>query len=410
MKKIKDAARGLRHEMARDKTTAKYEKDSEKDFLLDSSYSLNRQNLQNLQSPKNPKNPKKRKKFGAALVSSREFALFCRQFAVMTKASVLIPACLVTLGEQPCSKALKNAIYKVYSDVLKGVDLADAFSRHPKVFPTYFVGMVRAGVAGGVLAEVLSDAALYYEHDQKHRKKLALAVTYPIFLLCFMAALFSIMVVFVVPVFEESFSQMGITDPPFVTLLIFEICRLIRQNALIIIAVLAALILIFYILWHTPKARYYIDMISIKLPFVGNILQSVIALRFARGMGILLKSGNEILDAFDIVAPLTCNKYAEKKIRRASRELESGESMYTALKNTKLFPKVLIQMLSVGEKSGNIDVSLLTVCDFLDSEIENKVERFLSLLQPVLFVIIGSFVALVFVAVYMPIVGIMGSM
>lgn len=347
--------------------------------------------------------------FSPSGMKSGEFSLFCRQFSVMVQANVPISECLETLCAQPCSKVLKNALNKVYADILTGVDLSEAFSKHPKVFPMYFVGMVKTGVVGGILPEVLANAALYYENEQKHRKKLISAMTYPVFVLVLMTLLVSVLVLFVVPVFEDTFMQMGIIDPPFVTALLFKICGAIRRNALTIASVIAALILSVILLLQTKKGKSFRDMLGLKLPVFRNVLSGVVAMRFSRGMGVLLNSGTDILEAFDIVAPLTTNKYAEGKIRTAAKRLERGESMHAVLAATGLFPSVLLQMISVGEKSGNMEGVLLAVCDYLDSETESRIERLMALVQPVMFVFIGAVVALIFLAVYMPIIGMMGG-
>lgn len=338
-----------------------------------------------------------------------EFSFFCRQFSIMLQASVPISECLDTLCDLQCSKALKKALLQVNSDVRAGIGLCEAFEKHPNIFPEYFIGMVRTGVEGGRLPETLEDAAFYYEKEQKHRKKISHAISYPILVFSLIVILIALLVLFVVPIFENTFNEMGISDPPVITRVLFDVCRFLKTNALFIAVCVFLLAVLIYVFFTSKKTGYYRDVFILKLPMIGNLYSSVIALRFSRGMGVLLKSGVDILEAFDIVASLTCSRYAERVLHTAAMSLERGKSVYDVLNETHLFPVMLLQMVRVGEKSSDIDGALLKSCDFLDGEIEGKIDRAVEFLQPIAIIAAGLFVALIFLAVYIPIIGIMNG-
>ena len=343
-------------------------------------------------------------------VGMGEFALFCRQLSVMLGSGVRVDSCLETLSARSFSRGLSSVLRCVHGDVLSGMPLHQAFARHPHIFRQYFVKMVKIGTEAGDLSAVLENCACYYENEDKIKKKLSSALAYPAFLLLLLGVVCFCIVGFVIPTFQETVQALGIKELPALTLAVFGIGDFLRENALLIFALLIVLFAGARIFAITPAGRMFFDTLKLKLPLIKSVNTNLVTSRFSRSVCLLLSNGTDMVEAFESSAQIVENEYARKRILGSVDDLKRGKSAVRALAGTEIFPDMFIQMVAVGEKSGSLEAVLHNCTGYFESRSEASINRMLSALQPAMLIIIGGITALVFAAVYMPITGVMGTL
>lgn len=342
-------------------------------------------------------------------VSVKELAAFCRQFAIMIDSGISIIDSLDLLYRQTYSGYFKKVIFNVFEDVKVGKSLSEAMAKHKKVFPDFFTSMTYVGEQSGMLDEILRTVADYYENEAKIKQRTESAMIYPIFLAILMALVAVFMVAFVIPAFEEAFSQLDV-EMPALTAAIIDISHWFLDNWVYIVLAALTLVIILIVLEKTKRGRYFYDTLKIKLPLIAKVQTALVTARFARGFGILLSSGMELMDAMRVISPVLGNKNVERRFMLAVRDVEEGKSFTSALSIHKLFPTMLIRMAAVGENTGSVDKVLLDSSSYFDAQAYYTLTSIVNMIQPVMLVIMGAAVGVLFYAVYSPMLSMMESM
>ena len=342
-------------------------------------------------------------------VKMKELTYFCRQLAIMINSSIELITCLEILKGQAFTKYFKQILERVYEDVQSGMLLSEAMEKHKKVFPNFFRNMVYVGEMSSSLEKVLDNIAEYYESEMRIKSKVKSALVYPITLLILTVAILVLMMVLVVPTFRASLGSMDI-EMPALTMAIFNLSDFVTQNILTIFAVVLGVIVLIKLLGKTQDGRLFFDTLSMKISFTKRYQVAKTTSVFARSFGLLLASGMHIVDAMEVVQKILGNKYIEKKFAAATEAVRGGVSLTKALENMQVFPPMLLQMVNVGEKTASLDDSLLRTSGYFDEELSNALGAMMSLLQPLLMAVMGISIGVIFLAVYSPMLSIMGNL
>lgn len=339
-------------------------------------------------------------------VSVNELATFCRQFAIMITSGTSIVDALQILKGQAYSDYLKKVLDQVYEDVKAGKMLSEALTKHKKVFPNFFRSMVKVGEISGAIDKVLVAIADYYENDSKMRAKMRSAMIYPTVLITMAIGIVVLMVVFIIPTFQKALSSLDV-EMPALTMALYDLSEKIRSNWMTIVLVIVSVAVLIAVIIHTKTGRYYWDKLKFHMPIVGKIIQSNISSRFCRSFALLIGSGMDIVDAMDEVCIVFGNVFVSDQFKKSAEDVRQGMTLTMALQNYKLFPVMLVQMVSVGERTGELESVLSRSCSFFDNQAERTVSSITSLLQPVILAIIGVSVGVLFYAVYSPLLQVM---
>ena len=335
-------------------------------------------------------------------VTERDLVVFVRQFATMIDAGLPLVQCLDILQQQQEGRALKKILKQVKKDVEEGATFSDAIKKHPRAFDGLFVNLVAAGEMGGILDVILGRLAEYIEKLAKLKKKVKGALTYPAIIVAIAVVVMAVILIYVIPVFAGLFRDAGVSLPP-LTLFVMAVSDFVIRYFFWIIIAVGLLIYAIRRLRRTPKGRMATDRILLRLPVFGMLLRKVAVARFARTLGTLLASGVPILDALDIVAGSAGNAVIEQAVRESRAAIAEGRSVAEPLQETKVFPGMVTQMISVGEATGALDRMLGKIADFYDEEVDITVDSLTSLLEPLLLVFLGVTIGGLLIAMYMPI-------
>ena len=341
-------------------------------------------------------------------VRFNEVIVFFRQFAVMLKAGIPISDCLNKLQRQKVSKSFKKILKSVYLDVNSGILLSDAFAKHPDVFPKFFTSMVSIGEASGALDEIMTSMADYYENDRKIKKKVSSAMVYPTLLICMIFFVMFFLCVFVLPQFESTITQLG-GEVPKITLIIMSISKFVQKYILFIIFGLIIIIFGTASFFKTEKGRYIKDALKFSLPIISKIEKNLITARFSRAFVILLRSGMNIVDILENLRKMLGNSVFERKFHQAINEIKRGKRIAPSIEDTHLFPQMLIEMINVGENTGNMEEVLESTGSYFESQVESSIAKAVAIVEPVAIVFLGLIVALVVLAVLVPIMSMMNA-
>ena len=339
-------------------------------------------------------------------VKLTELTTFCRQFSIMINSGMSIVQALEVLKSQDFTKFFKQILEIVYEDVKGGIMLSDALKKHGKIFPTFFRSMIYVGEASGKLDIILNSLADYYDSDAAIRKKTKGAMVYPAMLGLMTLGILILMMVFVVPTFKETLDDMGVPMPG-LTKVIIQMSDYIKANYLKILIIVVCLIVGIKIFSMTSKGKYVFDTISLKFPLVKTITIAKITARFARGFSLLLNSGMDMVEAMETISVILGNKNIEKRFKLATEDVRQGMSLTMAFDSYKLFPDILIQMISVGERTAAVDEVLERSCTFFDEQAESAINAFTSAISPIMLLIMGGVVGTLFIAIYSPMLSIM---
>jgi type IV pilus assembly protein PilC len=335
-------------------------------------------------------------------VPSKNLAIFTRQFSVMIDAGLPLVQCLDILGKQEPHKNFSAVILKVREDVEAGAALADSMKKHPKTFDALYSNMIAAGEAGGILDTILKRLAVYIEKNVKLKSEVKSAMIYPIAVIVIAALVVGAILWKVIPTFATLFEGLGAQLPMPTRVVIAASNGVVAWGWLFLIALgLTGWALRQY--YATPGGRHTIDAIFLKTPILGNILRKVAVARFCRTLSTLLSSGVPILDGLDITARTSGNAIIEKAILTTRTGIERGETVSGPLKETNVFPSMVVQMINVGETTGALDTMLSKIADFYEEEVDAAVAGLLTLLEPVMIAFLGVVVGGIVIAMYMPI-------
>lgn len=342
------------------------------------------------------------KKIKARGVPAKNLAVFTRQFSVMIDAGLPLVQCLDILGNQEEHKYFAQVILQTRTDVEGGMSLAEAMKRHPKCFDALFCNMIAAGEAGGILDTILKRLATYIEKAVKLKGQVQSAMIYPVAVVVIACVVIGVILWKVIPTFASLFSGLGAELPLPTRVVIALSNNLVRYMPFILVAIFGAG-WAFKTYYATAKGRRVIDAITLKLPILGPIMRKIAVARFCRTLSTLMSSGVPILDGLDITARTSGNAIIEDAIQTTRKSIERGETIAQPLKDTKVFPGMVCQMISVGEATGALDTMLSKIADFYEEEVDVAVEGLLTLLEPIMIAFLGGAVGGIVIAMYMPI-------
>jgi type IV pilus assembly protein PilC len=341
-------------------------------------------------------------------VKERDVILFARQFSTMIDAGLPIIQCLDILYSQQGNATFKKMLKEIKESVEGGATLAEALKKFPKQFDSLFVNMIAAGEAGGILDGILRRLAAYMEKAAKLKSQVKGAMTYPIVTLIIAVAVLAVILVFVIPVFEEMFADFG-GELPIPTQIVVVMSDMVKSKIVYIIIGLFLFIIAFKKFHGTEKGREFVDKMLLKIPVFGDLLRKVAVAKFTRTMGTMLSSGVAILEALDIVAKTAGNKTVEKAIYSVRKGIAEGRTMADPLAQSGVFPSMVCQMISVGESTGALDAMLEKIADFYDEEVDQAVENLTALIEPFMLVFLGVTIGGLVVAMYLPIFKMAGA-
>jgi type IV pilus assembly protein PilC len=337
-----------------------------------------------------------------AKVSIKDKAVFSRQFATLTNAGVAIVRSLGVLAEQCANPKLKQALISISADVQQGMNLSEAMRKHPACFDNLYVSMVQAGEVGGVLDEVMNRLSKLLEDRARLQNQIKSALTYPVAVCLFAVAIFIGMTVFLIPIFAGIFKQLGV-ELPALTQFMLWLSEVLRSwRVLIPIAVFVGGGFFLRQYYKTRLGRETIDRLSLKMPLFGDLIQKSAVALFSRTFGALTRSGVPILTALEIVRDTAGNQIIANAVDAARRDIQQGGMISLALQKERVFPTMAIQMISIGEETGELDQMLMKVADFYEDEVEQAVKAITSIIEPVMIIVLGGMVGTILISMYLP--------
>ena len=345
---------------------------------------------------------------GSTGITARDLMVFTRQFATMIDAGLPMVQCLDILGSQSENPELRKVILNIKATVESGSTLADALRKHPKVFNRLFVNLVDAGETGGILDNILNRLAEYIEKNQKLVKQIKGALIYPISILTVSFLVTIVLLVFVIPVFQEMFADFGQALPG-ATQLVVDFSEGTRANLHWILGGMAGLIFGGMSFYRNPKGRLLVDEFLLEAPVVGPLIQKVAVAKFTRTLGTMLASGVPILEALEIVSATAGNMVVENGLQRVREKISEGKSMSAPLAEIKAFPPMVVQMITVGESTGALDTMLSKIADFYDDEVDTAVSTMMSLLEPIIMAFLAVILGGLVISMYLPVFTMAGS-
>ena len=348
-----------------------------------------------------PKAEKVKKPTGKA-APSKNLAIFTRQFSVMIDAGLPLVQCLDILGKQEPHKGFAEAILAVRADVESGAALADAMKKHPKSFDALYANMIAAGEAGGILDTILKRLAVYIEKSVKLKGQVKSAMIYPIAVICIATIVVAAILWKVIPTFAQLFAGLG-AELPLPTRVVIAMSNGLLSYGPFILVGLGGIGYALKQYYATPAGRYTIDGMTLKAPILGMILRKIAVARFCRTLSTLLSSGVPILDGLDITARTAGNAIIEEAIQKTRASIERGETVSAPLRETNVFPSMVVQMINVGETTGALDAMLAKIADFYEEEVDTAVAGLLPLMEPLMIAVLGGVVGGIVIAMYMPI-------
>lgn len=342
------------------------------------------------------------RKLKARGVPAKNLAVFTRQFSVMIDAGLPLVQCLDILGNQEEHKYFSQVILQTRTDVEGGMSLAEAMKRHPKCFDALFCNMIAAGEAGGILDTILKRLATYIEKAVKLKSQVQSAMIYPIAVIVIAGVVIGVILWKVIPTFAALFAGLG-AELPLPTRVVISLSNNLITFMPFIFVGFFAFGWAFRSYYATEGGRRVIDAITLKVPILGPILRKIAVARFCRTLSTLMSSGVPILDGLDITAKTSGNAIIEDAIQTTRKSIERGETIAAPLKETGVFPGMVVQMIGVGEATGALDTMLAKIADFYEEEVDVAVEGLLTLLEPVMIAFLGGAVGGIVIAMYMPI-------
>ena len=335
-------------------------------------------------------------------VRPSEVSIMTRQLATIVGAGFPLVSALDTLIPQTRSKTFKKIIAKIKESIVEGNSFARSLSLYPGTFSSLYVNMVRAGESSGALEIVLERLADITEKQQALKHRITTAMTYPVLMTCIGALVLFILLTFIVPSITLIFSDMEQALPT-PTLFLITISELLKNYWWVILIVMIGILIALNVIKKTEKGSYFFDKIKLFLPGFGSLAKKLVSARFARTLGSLLENGVSMLPALDIAKNIAGNKLISNMIEDASKEVGKGQALGTALAKGKILPDLTIQMIHVGEQSGELEAMLNKIADVFENEVESSIMRMTSLLEPVMILVMGIIVGFIVLAICLPI-------
>lgn len=346
-------------------------------------------------------------------VSSKELAIFTRQFSVMIDAGLPLVQCLEILAsQQDKNKYFKQVLTQVRTDVESGSTLSDAMAKHPKVFDNLYTNMVAAGETGGILDTILQRLATFIEKIVKLRSDVISALIYPSAVIVLAIAVISVIMIVVIPAFRNIFE--GLLGPgerlPLPTEIVIAVSAFMASYWWLLLIIIGAIVWVIRAYYKTPGGRLVIDRLMLKIPVIGDILLKIAVARFSRTLATLLSSGVPILESLDITARTAGNVVVSNAINRVRDSIEQGQTIVEPLKASGVFPSMVCQMIGVGEQTGALDAMLSKIADFYELEVDAAIANLLTLIEPIMIGFLGVTIGGIVIAMYLPLFALVGKL
>ncbi|MCI5127239.1 MAG: type II secretion system F family protein [Candidatus Electrothrix sp. AUS3] len=363
---------------------------------------LKRLRIQNPKVKEKPKDMFENVSFLQPKVTGKDVVVFTRQLSTMIDAGLPLVQSLQILSKQQENPTFKKALLEIVNDVETGTTLADGMRKHPKCFDPLFANMIEAGEIGGILDTILGRLAEFKEKAMGLQKKIKGAMTYPVICLGISILILAVILIFVIPVFQEMFASMGGALPT-PTQIVVDMSEFAKGNFHYIIAAVFLVGFIFKKIYATEKGKLKIDGLLLHAPVAGVLIRKVAVAKFTRTLSTMLESGVPILDALQVVAKTAGNKVIEQAVFHVADSIAEGRPIAEPLEESGVFPNMVVQMINVGESVGALDAMLEKIADFYDEEVDQAVDNLTAMIEPFMMVFLGGMIGGLVVAMYLPI-------
>ena len=327
---------------------------------------------------------------------------FTRQLATMFSAGLTLERAIQSLGAEEKHRKFKKVLNTVSDNIRKGLNLSESLARHPGVFNTLFVAMVKAGEVSGNLNEILEQLSSYLENLDDTRRKVKSAMNYPIFMILFLIAMLMVMLLVIIPKFSQVYAQLG-AGLPAATRQMIDFSTWFGNNIGFLAFVVFSVFSIIWLISKTQRGGYTLDSIILKIPVFGTLIEQSILNKFCKTFGILIGAGVPVLETTALLRKVVDNKVYERAIDDASDLIRDGYNISTALRRTEVFPSILLQLASTGEDTGELDDLLDRAADYYQKQVDALVDRMTTLIEPLLILMVGAVIALMVVLSYLPV-------
>ncbi len=341
-------------------------------------------------------------------VTSKDVSIFAQMFSVMMSSGVPLVRCLAILQQQTENPAFGKILGQVRTDVEGGSTLSSALGKHPRVFDVLFVNLVRAGEAGGILDGILKRLATYLESSEALKSKVKGALTYPVVILSIAGLIVLALVMFVLPQFKSIFESMNV-ELPAVTKFLLAMSDILINWWFVIIPCIFLIPIAILEFFKTDRGSRIYDVNILRVPAIGMMMKKLAVARFTRTLGTMITSGVPILQALEVTAATAGNCVIKEAVDETRNSIREGESIAEPLKNSRVFPMMVVQMISVGEETGELDKMLMKIADFYEVEVDNAVKGLTSIIEPVVIVLMGLIIGGIVLAVFMPMLTLVNS-
>lgn len=341
-------------------------------------------------------------KIGEPRIKSDQLVIFSRQLATMVDSGIPIAQSLDVLSEQMEDRNFKQTLRKLREEIEAGASLSEATGKHPKAFSEFFVNMIRAGESSGRLDEILDRVASYLEKVSVLQRKVKASLFYPAFVSLLALSITTFLIVVIVPKFKEIFTALG-GQLPTPTLILLNVSEFMGKYLVYEVVALIGIVVAIRMYMNTPVGRYQFDQATLHVPIIGKLMQKVVIARFSRTLATLVKSGVPILGSLEIVSKTSGNKVVEKAVMAARSSIKEGENIADPLAQSKVFPAMVTRMISVGEKTGELEKMLSKIADFYENEVDAAVTALTSLIEPLIIAILGVIIGGIVIALFLPV-------
>ncbi|HQN80910.1 MAG TPA: type II secretion system F family protein, partial [Kiritimatiellia bacterium] len=344
-------------------------------------------------------------------VKAKQLTTFTRQLSTLINAGLPLMRALRVLQRQEKNLALRDAVTQMAESIESGSTFAEALAAHPKIFDRLFVNMVKAGELGGVLDVVLARLAEFQEKAEKIKGKVKSAMTYPMVVLFMAIAILMFLMTYIVPKFSDIFGDlMGGKGMPLITQFVMNASAMIKNNILMVLIAVAALVMVIKLLAKTTQGRLALDKFKLHAPVFGTLISKNSISRFTRTLGTLMSAGVPVLQALNIVKETVGNEVISRAVATIHDAVKEGENMAPPIASSKVFPPMVISMVEVGEETGALPDMLMKIADSYDDDVDNAVAAMTSIIEPLLIIFLAVVVGTIVIALFMPLVSIIGGL
>ena len=341
-------------------------------------------------------------------ITGKEICIFLRQFATMIDAGLPLVQCLEILAHNADNPSLKSILTQVKEDVEGGATFAESLKKHPQAFDNLFVNMIAAGEIGGILDTILNKLGEFIEKNEKLKGKVKSAMVYPVAIVGVAIVITAGLLLFVIPIFEKMFSDMGGTLP-LPTQIVINMSNFLQTYWYAVFGGMYGALFVFKKYYATTNGRAVCDRLFLKAPVAGDLIRKVAVQKFCGTMGTMLSSGVPIMDSLDIVSKTAGNVVIEQALMEVKKAIGEGKTIVEPLEKTGVFPSMVVQMIAVGEATGALDAMLGKIAQFYEEEVDSAVDGLTALMEPAIMVILGGLVGGLIIAMYLPIFSMAGS-